>query len=66
MENMSVFECAKCGEDVHMERKANLFKRGVCDNNLCPICLQEEETVAHVSWGCPAANDVWGGSRMKL
>lgn len=46
--------------------KANLFKRGVCDDKLCPICLKEEETVAHITWECPAANDVWGGSWIKL
>jgi hypothetical protein len=46
--------------------KVNLFKRGVCEDKVCPICLHEEETVAHVNWGCPAANDVWGSSRMKL
>jgi hypothetical protein len=46
--------------------KANLFRKGVCEDKMCPICLQEEETVAHVSWGCLAANDVWGGASRKL
>jgi hypothetical protein len=46
--------------------KTNLFRRGVCDNSLCPICMREDETVAHVYWVCPAANDVWGGCKIKL
>ena len=28
--------------------------------------MREDETVAHVCWGCPAANDVWGGCKIKL
>jgi hypothetical protein len=46
--------------------RANLFRKGVCEDKMCPICVQEEEIVAHVSWGCPAANDVWGGASRKL
>ncbi|XP_059446627.1 uncharacterized protein LOC132178194 [Corylus avellana] len=46
--------------------KANLFRRGICDNNLCPICQREEETVGHACWDCPAANDVWGEGSIKL
>ncbi|XP_041027010.1 uncharacterized protein LOC121267230 [Juglans microcarpa x Juglans regia] len=25
----------------------------------CPICLQNEESVVHVLWSCPASTDVW-------
>jgi hypothetical protein len=46
--------------------KANLFRRGVCENNQCPICLRAEETVVHVAWACPVASDVWGESRIRL
>jgi hypothetical protein len=46
--------------------KVNLFRQGICDSNLCPICKREEETAAHVCWNCPAANDVWGGCKIKL
>jgi hypothetical protein len=46
--------------------KANLFRRGVCDNNLCPIYMRMEEAVGHACWDCPAAQDVWGGCRGKL
>jgi hypothetical protein len=41
--------------------RANLFRRGICDNNLCPICMREEETAANVCLDCAAANDVCGG-----
>ena len=46
--------------------KVNLRKRGVCENSFCPICLAENETVEHIIWECPAANDVWGGAQIKL
>ena len=46
--------------------RANLFRRGICDNNLCPICMREEETAAHICWDCLAANDVWEGSKIKM
>jgi hypothetical protein len=45
--------------------KVNLFRWGICDSNMCPICIGEEETVARVCWNCPAANDVWGGCKIK-
>jgi hypothetical protein len=46
--------------------KVNLLKRGICDNSLCPICLSENETVEHIIWECPTANDVWGEATIKL
>lgn len=46
--------------------KANLFRRGVVTNKLCPICELEEETVEHMLWSCPSAKDVWGCSTMKM
>jgi hypothetical protein len=46
--------------------KVNLFKRGVCESSVCPICLFENETVGHIVWECPAANYVWGGAPIKL
>lgn len=27
---------------------------------MCPCCCREQETVVHVLWSCPAAQDVWG------
>jgi hypothetical protein len=32
----------------------------VVKDPLCPCCKQEEETIIHVFWTCPAAVDVWG------
>jgi hypothetical protein len=49
-----------------LSTKVNLLKRGVCDNSLCPICLLEEELVVHVVWACPATNDAWGETRIRL
>jgi hypothetical protein len=46
--------------------KVNLLKRGICDNSFCPICLSENETVEHIIWECPMANDVWGEAPIKL
>jgi hypothetical protein len=46
--------------------KTKLFHRGVCENQSCPICLREDETVEHCVWDCLTANDVWGASVIKL
>ncbi|XP_059436307.1 uncharacterized protein LOC132169261 [Corylus avellana] len=46
--------------------KDNLFRRGVCADQICPLCLRDTETVIHITWECPSANDVWGGSIVKL
>lgn len=35
--------------------KMNLYARNVIDYALCPVCLQEEESV----WRCLASSDVW-------
>jgi len=39
--------------------KANLHKRKIVDDPLCPLCTGEPETVFHSIWGCPAAVAVW-------
>ena len=46
--------------------KANLLRRGICKDQLCPTCLRDEETINHIVWDCPAAIDVWGCSRRSL
>ena len=46
--------------------KVNLFRRGVGDSKMCPVCLSEEETVVHACWECPVANDVGGVCNIKL
>src|ERR1044072_6192297 len=38
---------------------ANLLRRGVQVEPLCPICKEEPETVAHMLLTCPAAKVVW-------
>ena len=44
----------------------NSAKRNIIVETGCPICLQSPETEVHVLWECPAAQDVWVGSRTKL
>jgi hypothetical protein len=39
--------------------KANLSKRGVTQDDKCPICNLEMEFVGHYLWSCQAAKDVW-------
>jgi hypothetical protein len=42
--------------------RVNLVRRKVIEDNLCPVCKTERETVIHVLWTCPVAQDVWRGS----
>jgi hypothetical protein len=46
--------------------KANLLRRKVVDNALCPIYLREEETKEHLLWECPSAFDVWCDDPISL
>ncbi|XP_018853114.2 uncharacterized protein LOC109015083 [Juglans regia] len=39
---------------------SNLYKKRITEKPWCPICLNEEETVFHMAWNCPATQDVWG------
>jgi hypothetical protein len=39
--------------------KANLSKRGVTQDDKCPICNLETESVGHSLWSYQAAKDVW-------
>lgn len=50
----------RAGNDL-LATKKNLFARKIGEDSKCPICLQEDESVMHVLWHCPAANDVWAG-----
>ncbi|XP_035544636.1 uncharacterized protein LOC118348020 [Juglans regia] len=55
----------KAGNNLLATRK-NLRSKRIVEDSRCPICLQEEETVMHVLWQCPAANDVWSGSVISV
>jgi hypothetical protein len=46
--------------------RANLFKRKVVDNPLCPICSREPESVLHILWSCDSARDAWCVSSRRL
>lgn len=40
--------------------KVNLFKKKIVGDFLCPCCGREDETILHILWDCPSAQDVWG------
>jgi hypothetical protein len=39
--------------------RANLHKKGIVSDSLCPICGRDGETVAHILWTCPSVVYVW-------
>jgi hypothetical protein len=46
--------------------KEKLHRRKVVPDPLCPLCLTVPETLSHVLWTCPSAQDVWAGCNGKL
>ena len=48
----------KAGNDL-LPTKGNLFKRKIVEERSCPVCNAEIETIMHVLWTCPVANDIW-------
>lgn len=40
--------------------KQNLIRKGVGVDDLCPCYMLEVESMIHVLWSCPGAQDVWG------
>jgi len=40
--------------------KVNLCRWKVVEDDFCPCCTREVESVIHALWCCPAAQDVWG------
>jgi hypothetical protein len=46
--------------------RTNLHRRKIVEDDLCHLCGQEEETVLHVLWQCPAAADAWSVGCKKL
>lgn len=45
---------------------ANLKRRRIIEDSLCPICRQELETLGHVLWGCAAVREDWNQSCKKV
>lgn len=46
--------------------RANLLRQGVVLDVQCPIYGKNEETVKHILWNCPSAQDVWGCGSRKI
>ena len=46
--------------------KSNLKKRKITSDDFCPICEFEDESTTHALWECPAANDVWLSSNLRV
>jgi hypothetical protein len=49
-----------------LSTKANLSKRGVTQDDKCPICNLEMESVGHCLWSYQAAKDVWLECPMRI
>jgi ribonuclease HI len=43
-----------------------LFRRKVISDPSCPICGLEAETIIHILWQCPSAQDVWSEGCIKV
>ncbi len=43
-----------------------LWRRHLRKDGVCFYCLSEMESVEHVLWSCPATNDVWLQSGLKV
>jgi hypothetical protein len=39
--------------------KSNLYRKGISQDPLCPICGLELEMVGHCLWSCSSAQDLW-------
>ncbi|KAK9093396.1 hypothetical protein Syun_028307 [Stephania yunnanensis] len=46
--------------------KANLFKKKVTNNPMCPRCLDKEKTINHILFQCPFAINFWFASPLTL
>jgi hypothetical protein len=40
--------------------KQNLLRKRVVEDDLCPCCKIQEESIIHALWSCPSTQDVWG------
>jgi len=41
--------------------RMKLFQKKVLKDSSCPCCGAVDETICHILWECPAAQDVWVG-----
>jgi hypothetical protein len=46
--------------------KINLKKKKITTDGFCPICESKAKSIAHALWECPAANDVWLSSKLRV
>jgi hypothetical protein len=46
--------------------KANLFRRKITEDPLCPMCGVQAETTGHILWGCSAAKAIWSECNSKI
>ncbi|KAF5481359.1 hypothetical protein F2P56_002016 [Juglans regia] len=46
--------------------RVNLSLRKITDSSSCPICKNDDESVMHAIWYCPAAADVWSESDIVI
>jgi hypothetical protein len=40
--------------------KQNLLRKRVVEDDLCPCCKIQEESIIHTLWNCSSSQDVWG------
>lgn len=60
------FENTWKGKNFMWKARNNLFAtrkillvKNIIKDPMCYVCLQDEKTVMHVLWQCPAVNNVW-------
>ncbi|XP_059462103.1 uncharacterized protein LOC132191108 [Corylus avellana] len=63
-ESLNFFLWKACNDILPTKEK--LFKRKVVPDPLCPICMSAPESISHILWTCPSAQDVWAECNGKL
>jgi hypothetical protein len=61
---MKVFMWRACSNA--LATKANLFRRKITEDPLCPMCGVQAETTGHILWGCSAAKAIWSVCNSKI
>jgi len=49
-----------------LSTKANLFRRKITKDLVCPLCGLVAETTGHILWGCGTAKEVWSLCGWKI